>query len=194
MNPGAKFGLICVYSEHSGVNSRALLACRSSLAWAVHPTESGVQQAPKFPPCFPGEDVLLHPSHSLSPGKDLRAFPHLLLPGCAHPALLPPHLPPAPAFSTATLPQPSLFPNPCSSGSGSWWEHSPLPSHLKSGFWGSPTPAKSTSPSLAITAAPHFISTRHVYKWQDNIFRFQFGFPGQPLSEALRKFREDKVI
>lgn len=40
LNPGAKFGLLSVYSEHSGVNSRALLACTSSLAWAAHPTES----------------------------------------------------------------------------------------------------------------------------------------------------------
>lgn len=142
--------------------------------------------------------MLLHPSHALSSGNDFRGFTHLLLPGCGHPALLPPHL--LPSFSTAILPQSSLFPNPGPGASQFQWHwimvggpSLPQPPEVR-GFWGSPTPAKSTSPSLAVAAAPHFISTRDVYKWQDNIFRFQFVFPGQPLSEALRKFREDEVI
>lgn len=60
---------------------------------------------------------------------------------------------------------------------------------------GSPTPAKCIPPLpspplplLTSLALEMFINGR------DNIFRFQFGFPGQPLSEALRKFREDEVI
>lgn len=74
LNPGAKFGLLCVYSEHCGVNSRALLTCTSSPAWAAHPTESGAQQAPNSLPAFQEQDVLLHPSPTLSSGNDFKAF------------------------------------------------------------------------------------------------------------------------
>lgn len=71
----------------------------------------------------------------------------------------------------------------------------PHPPEVKWVHRGSPTPAKCILllpspplPLLTSLALEMFINGR------DNIFRFQFGFPGQPLSEALRKFREDEVI
>lgn len=71
----------------------------------------------------------------------------------------------------------------------------PHPPEKKWFYRGSPTPAKCISmlpspllPLLTSLVLEMFINGR------DNIFRFQFGFPGQPLSKALRKFREDEVI
>lgn len=83
--------------------------------------------------------MLPHPSHTLSSGNDFRGFSLLLLPGCGHPALLPPHLPlplAEPYFHNHPSSQiPAQRPH-SSSSTGSWWEDFPLHTHLKSGVLG----------------------------------------------------------